>query len=349
MFGLLALEGLCRVLPVMSGWENPPVTADHPFIRNQPFNEYVFSQGWDLRGVVRGRFNSLGFSSPEPERDTKLVIIGDSFVEASMLNFDERLAPLINKKQSDLRATSLGRAGADIPDYIVTANWVQRHLKSSFIVFVITDGDLLDSLRPKRRGYWFSREPDGSLALRRDTESGLRNALLKSRFASYVLYNLKFGPSMIFSGSRRGEEAALQSEPESGALENAVERFLDEIAALQRSGIKVVLAFDAERGAIYTGRGKLHTKEFDLLAGRAATQGIAICDLSSAFATKYALSRQPFDFVNGEGHWNALGSSVVADAVLGTVKSLKVQGNEVSARVPDRSWIGSADDPGKRQ
>ncbi len=84
-FSLFILECACRVLPVMSGWDNPPVSDEYPFVRYRPFGNYVYSQGWDLRDWFEGlSTHCSGFSSPEPAATTDIVIVGDSFVEASM-------------------------------------------------------------------------------------------------------------------------------------------------------------------------------------------------------------------------------------------------------------------------
>ncbi len=278
----------------------------------------------DLRDVVRGTFNSLGFSSPEPAATTDIVIVGDSFVEASMLDPGQRLAPLINSRLAGSKAISLGRAGADIPDYLITGSWAARRFKPKFMIFVITEGDLFNSVVRKPRGYWFQQSPDRALVLRSDLRFEFRNWLLASRLATYALYNLKFGPSMLFSKSRdaKTSEVHAASAGSDVMMAQAVDEILDRIAAIQSSGTNVLFAFDAERGAIYAGRGEVHTNDFGLLASRAAAQGVTICDLSSAFVADYTLSHQPFDLANGDGHWNAHGSSVVAEAILNVIEKM---------------------------
>src|SRR5262245_51555844 len=91
---LLALEGLLHVVPTAKGLHraNPPSPRSSArLVRN---TEYTFSMGWDLRHVVRGRTNSMGFISPhEYAAGTRAIaLIGDSFAEGEMLAWPESLA-----------------------------------------------------------------------------------------------------------------------------------------------------------------------------------------------------------------------------------------------------------------
>src|SRR2546421_12847128 len=60
----LAAELVLRVLPSAKGLhrENPSAPASSArLLRSHP---YTFSMGWDMRHVVRGRTNAMGFLSP---------------------------------------------------------------------------------------------------------------------------------------------------------------------------------------------------------------------------------------------------------------------------------------------
>src|SRR3954468_8403914 len=66
-FGFAA-EAVLRVLPSGTDLhrENPQGPASSArLVRN---HQYTFSMGWDLRYVVRGRTNSMGFISPHEYR-----------------------------------------------------------------------------------------------------------------------------------------------------------------------------------------------------------------------------------------------------------------------------------------
>src|SRR3954468_9690541 len=84
---LLVFEGLLHLAPTAKGLHraNPSsAAASARLVRDQT---YTFSMGWDLRHVVQGRTNSMGFIAPhEYARDVRaLALIGDSFAEGEML------------------------------------------------------------------------------------------------------------------------------------------------------------------------------------------------------------------------------------------------------------------------
>src|SRR5437763_4620040 len=77
----LVLEGLLRFLPAGSDLhrENPrEARASARLVRNV---NYTFSMGWDLRYVVHGHTNSMGFISPHEYREDEraIALLGDSF------------------------------------------------------------------------------------------------------------------------------------------------------------------------------------------------------------------------------------------------------------------------------
>src|SRR5471032_90028 len=91
VLAVLVLELLCRVLPVSTstdtGYYTDPVILTYP-----PRHEWVASTGWDLRNAQHLVANNLGYAAHRDfVRDERAVaLIGDSFVEASMLPAPER-------------------------------------------------------------------------------------------------------------------------------------------------------------------------------------------------------------------------------------------------------------------
>ena len=321
---LLAGEGLCRALPVQSGWSNPPVTAEMPVVRYWPHARYVELVGWDLRSAVSGVFNNIGFPGADIDlTKPMLAVIGDSFVEAAVLSQEDRLEERLNARISSLRASSFGISGADLPDYLVTADWTVDALNTQAVVFVISDEDLQNSSVPKRRGYWFERDAKGAFAMKRNVEFKLRNAIIGSRLASYLLYNLKFGPSVVLR-DLTGKRPRPRTDAISALNLGMAAHFMQEAAELQRRGVTVLLVFDCDRPAIYRGADDVHFESFQPLAREAARLGLPTIDLAETFVHDYRLNRIPFEYGPNDGHWNPYGVKLVAERIAGVLIDLEV-------------------------
>ena len=90
---VLSVELMLRALPVstatMTGYHFDPDLLSYP-----AGHEWTVSTGWDLRNPQRLRSNNWGFASDRdfiPDRSA-IALIGDSYVEASMLDAVQRPA-----------------------------------------------------------------------------------------------------------------------------------------------------------------------------------------------------------------------------------------------------------------
>src|SRR5216683_5670451 len=203
---LAVLELVLRPLPVMHGWENPPVTMEFPMVRYLPHAAYSYSRAWNLLGATRGRFNNLGYAAQDVDlKAPTIAVIGDSFVEAAMIAPGQRIADILAAR-IPLQVAAFGVSGADLPDYMVTADWVARHIPTRMLIFVIVGGDLAGSVKPKLRGYWYHETPE-HLEIRRNVAFTLRNTLSSSRLFNYLYYQLKVGPHMLLDNWRRPERS----------------------------------------------------------------------------------------------------------------------------------------------
>jgi hypothetical protein len=100
-----------RFLPVSTSLFGQPVNETSPVFRFLPDRDYLWSRDWNFSIVNGGHVNSSGFvSDRDYETDTTsplLAVIGDSYVEATMVPYAETL-------QGRLAATSRGTAGCTV-------------------------------------------------------------------------------------------------------------------------------------------------------------------------------------------------------------------------------------------
>jgi len=321
---LLALELLLRLMPVLHGWENPPISADNPVIRDYPGASYTYSHDWDFRNHVDGHFNNLGFpSAPVNIHDPTIVIIGDSYVEAAMISPDERqdqvLAKIIRRP-----VTALGMANTSLPDYMVVADWAVHNLRVSALVFELSPGDLSESVEPRLRGYWY--EPLGdALVLNHSAKFTVRNVLMKSRLFDYLYYNLRFSPQTMFKDWQHPQGAVFdEAQPTPGGdpqeagisplMQHSTKRFVSDALILRGRGIPVVIVIDPNIQNIYAGRSG-NLSETQYVGQIARTAGLQVLDLTQAFRRDYQTHGKMLDFGSVDVHWNARAHAVTAQAL----------------------------------
>ena len=96
---LVLLEAICRVLPVSTSTDTGYYTD--PLILTYPArHQWVMSTGWDLRNAQHMQANNLGYAAEHDfVRDERAIaLIGDSYVEASMLDIADRPAAQLERQ-----------------------------------------------------------------------------------------------------------------------------------------------------------------------------------------------------------------------------------------------------------
>src|SRR5260370_37286703 len=83
---LALAEGICRLLPVHTGYEVQPVDAANPIVRFHPNRDFLFSRGPFLTNVNRGHVNNYGFVNDQHyetgDKRPLLAVIGHKYIEA---------------------------------------------------------------------------------------------------------------------------------------------------------------------------------------------------------------------------------------------------------------------------
>ena len=142
-------ELVLQVLPVCSGRTivgPDQVAAIRRWDANRP---YVHSNDWRMEDVQRATTNADGFTNPQIYRaDGKplIAVVGDSFVEAEMLNYRRTFFGQLDHDLHDqVRCYSFGMARASLAEYVALATYARDHYHPEFMVFNIVQGDVADS------------------------------------------------------------------------------------------------------------------------------------------------------------------------------------------------------------
>jgi hypothetical protein len=329
---LLVLEGALRVLPVLSGTYAADPRASWPIHTMIPNTHYTYSTGWNLQNIHRGRINNFGYAAPaDYERGHGgVAVFGDSYVESLMNDYSDTLQGTLNDfLKTPRRVMSFGMSGAEMPDYLGTADLVRREFAPEWAVFVITLGDFTRgfSAAPGYFEWRQDRSPPIELVpeIRR---SELSKWLRTVAVIRYLRGNLSMRPGELISLQRGSDTAAgtARCVPEvlskkDEALLAAFARELPRAAGLPPQ--RVILVFDSDRKAIYAGKTAAErqgcpqraTLANDRLKQLAAGGGLHVIDSDPVFRRHFSAGLGPVDRSPIDAHWNPAAHRLMAREV----------------------------------
>lgn len=204
---LVALELLFRVLPVSTssatGYYIDPLIMTYPAQW-----KFTTATGWNLHNAQRHVANDYGFVAgrdfaPDP---SAVALIGDSFVEASMLPLRERLAAQLEARLDARPVYAMGGPGSALLDYAERIRFASSKFGVRNFVLLLEHGDVAQSLcgSGNVHGPCLDRT---TLAPRVETQPApgrLKRILRKLALPQYLFSQLKLDPNSWLAALRGG-------------------------------------------------------------------------------------------------------------------------------------------------
>ena len=337
---LLAAEVALRFLPVASGMRTLPVTAQSPVFHFTPNRDFVFSRDWDMTLVNRGHVNNAGFVNDQDyHKDGKLpllAVIGDSMIEASMLPYRGTLhGRLAGALAGSSRVYSFAASGAPLSQYLIWARHAVREYGAQALVISVISNDYDESHAAYKvgPGFWhYVPDADGEPQLRlfEYRPVSIRNAVLMSALARYLVFNMQLGlrwlelKSLLFGGpamapSRAGGSIAADAEEkrvrDSIAVVDAFLRDLPEHSGLPPSRILFVVEGFRYADSAAAAAGTYLDRVRRALLEKAVSFGYDAIDLDPPFFEHHRRTGERVEFPR-DGHWTAAYHGVTFDAVM---------------------------------
>lgn len=341
---LLLLEIVLRFLPVAQPLFSQAVTQANPIARFQPNRTVTWSNEWNFAIVTQRHINNDGFANDQdydPKDPRPLAaVIGDSFIEAMMVAYDETLYGRLSTLTPERRVYSFGMSGAPLSQYLIWAKYAKDTYKPDLLIINIVGNDFDESL-PRYASFQnfhqFTQTPDADLTptlLNEYHPSFWRTAIAQSALARYLFFNLKISNAYnVFKqsiGKGSGKNVRYVNNVAADATDEKIEESYQAIDSFLNllpvySGLPethIILSIDAPRQLIYKPELRHQDKSFfqimrDRLIQQAQTKGYSVVDMWPAFESHYADNGQRFEFET-DSHWNGLGHKVVAEEILKT-------------------------------
>lgn len=320
-FALLA-EIALRLLPVstatMTGYHHDPDLLTYP-----SGHRWTMATGWDLRNAQRLSANNWGFAA---ERDfdfdpRAVALVGDSYVEASMLEQQDRPAAQLQSLLGDDRPVfALGTPGTALLDYAQRLRFAHDHFGIHEAVLLVERFDARQALCGSSNVV--SRCLDRSTLeprIERLPAPGIVTRVLRhSALAQYLKSQLRVKPAAVIDAmftrstpehARAGERKAAAA-PDAQEIAQArrvvdavVERFFESLPA---GPMRLVVVADGRR----QGAGE-HTELADIerahLIFRLRERGVIVRDMEPVYAEHAARSKRSLAVGPHDGHLNQMG------------------------------------------
>ena len=334
LVGLLAtvvsLELLLRVLPVstatMTGYHFDPDLLTYP-----AGHEWTVSTGWDLRNPQRLRSNNWGFVSdrdfqPDPNA---IALIGDSYVEASMLPASQRPAAQLEAQLGAGRPVyGLGSPGTALLDYARRVRFAAERLQVRDFVIWLERGDARQALCGSGNVHSRCLDPRTlePRIERLPEPSWIKRVARHSALAQYFAGQLKFRSdaflAALLSRSTPEEPAsqtptarAAPSGPAPAAVRQArrvvdavLDRFFEDAGPYLVG--KTVFVVDGHRGGAQRDPNEALFQRQYLIEGL-RRRGFEVVDMEPVYAEHVARSPRSLEVGPYDRHLNGLGVGLV--------------------------------------
>jgi hypothetical protein len=326
---LLAAELLFRLLPVgtatLTGYHIDPAILNYP-----PRHTWRSATGWDLRNAQSLRSNNLGFASerdfvPDPRA---VALVGDSYVEASMLPADKRPGPQLERLLGrDRPVYALGGPGSSLLDYAERIRFAHQRLKVRNFVLLLEPGDVRQALCGSGNVHsaCLDRATLAPWTQKQADPSPLKRALRHSALAQYLVGQLRVDPGKLLRDAFRRSvpdnvrEPPVGRESPSGLTPTAAQRidtasktFFDRVAPYVDSG-NLVIVIDGQRSRTAPLEHELALERARFI-DNARTAGAKVVDVEPSYEEHARRSRLSLSIGPYDGHLNALGVGIVMAA-----------------------------------
>ena len=341
----VVLEIGLRGLPIVSGvHRQSPQSSEPASARLVANHEYTWSMGWDLRHVVKGKTNAMGFISPYAytAETPAVALLGDSFVEAQMLAYDESLAGRLDAKLGGMHAFNFGLSGAALPHYLGIAREMGARYRFAAAVVVATGMDYEEGFETKEGLYRWGADPQRELislvpAVERSSVVTVAREMALIRYARA---NLKLTAGKVFA---RHADAPCEPRRLSAVDLRRLAEYVDQLpAALHLAPHRVVMVFNSGSNAdlyerVDRGRARrpacptVDSLALAELRRLAAASGMKVLELDDLLEAHYRQYRRALDFKPVDSHWNGTATALVADEIVRVLAPLPTH---TTARAP---------------
>jgi lysophospholipase L1-like esterase len=340
LFTFLLLEGVFRVI-LPAAYYPVMVYQEGVGLHYSPDQEGKMTFGPFARHPAVYRINNVGWNSPhdylpeKAENTLRVAVMGDSYVEALQVDYDESFPivaeELVSKNCASyekVEVYAFGFSGSPLSQYLSVMRYVAATYQPDIFVINIIHNDFDESFRSLvAKSYFLQFEINDQgeieeLPPEPYDYSPVRVLARRSATVRYVYTNLNL-PKLIQQIRRDDEpEAIIVSGvaflPGASAQTEATRQLVYYVLTqyqLTAQNAPLLLMMDGPREEIYGEEAAFDISQYNALVDEAAAElGIDFIDLTPVFEADYQANHIPFNS-SDEWHWNEYGHQVVGEAL----------------------------------
>lgn len=322
---LLLMELLLRLLPVSTSTESSYYT-DPLIVTYPPHHQWTTSTGWDLRNPQRLESNNLGYAASRDfgRNEQAVVLIGDSFVEASMLPEAARPGMQLERALGSRPVFAMGSPGTALLDYAERIRFAAEQFGVRDFVILMERSDVKQSLCGSGNISGPCLDSQTLLpTLETAAPPGTAKRIFRhSALAQYVFGQLKFSPQRLWQQAFPPPHSSAPAKPSNGTITRPVEEvpaYVDVVSAAFFDRIKpyvkgkLVIVVDSDRRVLATGQSSPDAAR-DRFMKLARAAGAIVVDTEPLFEAHHTQSPLKLEVGPYDGHLNALGVKLVTQA-----------------------------------
>lgn len=330
ILSLVITEIIFQLLPVSDSTMIQDVNASDPYMRFASDRNVRISIGKFFEIKANKKTNKQGFFDDRDfdlkSTNNKVVVIGDSFVEAVQVSNAEAIhGQLRLMLGSNWEVNGVGTSGSPLSQYVAYARYLRESLDPKTYVFVIIANDYHESLLRYKNapGHHYYNNDMQLVRVDYNTDP-LKSFLRSSATARYFALNMKDysffrAPNVNFTSN----PLHTVDQEKIAWSKKAVDQFLFDVSDITKDR-DVIFLFDADRNAIYAGTSNSQSfsggmKNY-LIEKSRNRQNIQVLDMQIIFEKNYKADGKQFEF-EIDSHWNAHGHQVAARALAPLINS----------------------------
>jgi hypothetical protein len=325
---VLAAEVLLRLLPVPTATRSG-YYVDSMILSYPPNHRWRVATGWDLRNPQLMIANNLGFAAAHdftPGADA-VALVGDSYVEASMLPMVSRPAAQLERALGGKRKVyAMGGPGSSLLDYAERVRFARRVLGLRDVVILVEAGDARQALCGSGNVHaaCLDRDTLQPRIQHRPEPSAIRRLLSHSALAQYFAGQLRVSPAALLQstfkrqmpsaahvGLQASSTGKVSVQTKIPFVDAIADTFADRIA--QSGGGRTVLVMDGQRSLKAPLSPTLAAERAQLIQSL-ARHGFQVVDLEPVFAEHAARSMRSLEVGPYDGHLNDWGVRLAMEA-----------------------------------
>lgn len=320
--GVILLELAFRILPTGT-YTDTGYHINPRIVTYRPHHSFTASSGWNFQNAHRHRTNNLGFIAnrdfvADPEA---VALIGDSFVDASMLAPADRLDAALESMLVRRAVMALGGPGSNLLDYAERVRFASEQLGVRDFVIVLESGDLRQAYCGSGNVHAACIDPTSGEARTelQPAPSRAKRILRHSALLQYLLGHLRADPvGLVRRVTSAWKPVRTASAPSPGRqfteaeAQGVLDLFFQRIRPIPIR--RLIMVFDADRPAINKGAARTDGLQMFVMA-RAKEAGATVVDLDPRFRAFVSKTGRHLEVSPMDAHWNGWATTIVAQEV----------------------------------